>query len=770
VSKFISLHNHSDHSILDGCAKISEIVARAKALDQDAISITDHGTISGVIQFYEECKKNDIKPILGSEFYVCDSDASLKESTNRKARHLIVLAKNLEGYKDLIWLNNQAAYNYYYNPRVDINIVKQIASKGNLIGMSACIGGIISSEIFQEDSNAGSAKDVQSCRQLLRDNWFQFGCAKAIQWNAAFNGNFYLEVQDEGIPMQSVVIECFRKISEKTKIKVVATSDPHFASPEDAIAHEVIICSQTKKTLSDREEARSRGEDILFSDNTGYYVKGYEDIKDLFLEEEIATSVEIADQIENYEIELSKPKLPTYPIPDGFKDIDTFLWELCQDNLKAMDLDRDEYQERLWYEYEIFRDTKINGVSLNNYFIILWDIIKEVERLGSKAGVGRGSAAGCLISYLLGITRLDPIAYDLSFQRFFNTGRLSEGRVSLPDIDLDVSAEIRGDVIKYLKEKWGENNVIQIATFGTLQPKAAIKEVFRARGIDFEQANVLTKAFPETEIKQDDDASYTIDDALRVSDEFRNAMKDYKAEVELAKKIEGVKKSRGIHAAGVLISSEDINTFLPISYDSRSKTYMCSFEMGDAEKLCVKVDVLGLKLLTMFDLCQAKINKENIEEKKLDIQEEEDIVEEQNEGREEMSEETKEEVKEEVEQSDDVVEEATFEDMVVEYFSSIGFESKIYPWYLKFTGDKEFHIYVENNSKSIFAERDVGLEAFVDFVEEDSKTHFVMTFNKMTDEVYVVFPKNIKSGNKNIKPWGKIVDGKIVKGVPSEED
>jgi len=328
----------------------------------------------------------------------------------------------------------------------------------------------------------------------------------------------------------------------------------------------------------------------------------------------------------------------------------------------------------------------------------------------------------------------------------------------LPDIDLDVSAEIRQGVIDYLKRRWGENNVVQISTFGTLQPKAAIKEVFRARGIEFEKANILTKVFPDTEIKHDDDASYTIEDALRISDEFRDAMEPYKAEVELAKRIEGCIKSRGVHAAGVLISSEDVNTYLPLSYDAKSENYMCSFEMGDAEKFCVKVDILGLKLLTLFDLCSEKINeieKNGWPQKKEDIVVEtiEDVA---------IIEKDEKEIK---------MDEKTLEEIMLDYFSE-EYMINAFPiedgfvYYLtpKKTEKEEFIFGIIDNSKEIFVEeKGKYLNAILSsYGFWPVNTVIIAAYQK--EVVYSVSVDKIKSNDKSgaIKV-GKIVNGELVR-------
>ena len=744
MSKYVSIHNHSYLSLLDGLSSPKAIVSRAKELGHQAIALTDHGTISGVIQFYEECKKQEVKGMLGCEFYVSDGPASVKEKENKANRHLIVIAKNEDGYHDLIRLNNEAAYNFYHNPRIDKEIVRSIASKGNLIGSSACMAGIISSQLFVDLKEAAQQIDKEQCRKFLRPNWLEYGTLEAQDWQRVFAGNFYLEVQDEGMAVQKVIVDCLREISKKSGVPIVCSCDPHFSKPEDAIAHEIIICSQTKKTLSQREEERREGKDILFSDNSGYYIKDYDDIKDLFTEEEIENTINIADSVEDYEIELAKPKLPVFPVPEGFDNVDEFVYTKCNERLIELGISGDKrYTDRLCFEQDIFTNAKVNGISLNNYFAILWDIISEVYRLGSKPGVGRGSAAGCLTSYLLGITRLDPIEYELSFQRFFNTGRLSEGRVSLPDIDLDVSAELRPNIIEYLKNKWGENNVIQIATFGTLQPKAAIKEVFRARGIEFEKANVLTKAFPDAEIKHDDDAKYTIDDALRLSEEFREAMEPYKAELELAKKLEGCIKNRGIHAAGVLVSSEDVNSYLPLSYDARSKTYMCSFEMGDAEKFCVKVDILGLKLLTLFDLCTEKINEFDKngwpEEKEVEIEPESNTI---------------------VEEPEPIIEEKnmekTMDQIILNYFVASGYEVNKFAvkgnfWYhLVSAGNMKLRpisLCLAESTKNIFADRAKYVQDYVDMFGETDGEYFIAGVHS-GKSVYIVDVKEVVANNK----------------------
>lgn len=743
MNNYVLLHNHSFYSLLDSASSPKSMTERAKSLGMKSIAITDHGSLSGIIKFYEECKKNDIKPILGIELYVSKQDSSIKEKENSRHNHLIVLAKNFEGYKDLIKMSNMAAYDFYRNPRLSYDKIKEVAKKGNLIGMSACIAGVIAEELFTDSREAFSKNTEEEVREFLKEDWLEVGVELNKKWKKAFKGNWFLEMQDEGLAAQKVVKECIREISKKTKTPAVPSCDAHFSNPEDSFAHEIMICSNTRDTMESREEKRARGEDILFSDNATYYIKSYDEMLDAFTEEELNNTLLVDDLIEKFHIETKKPRIPEFPIPNGFRDINDFVYKTCIKRLKEIGkYDSKEYLDRFEFEYKIFSETEINNVCLNNYFAILWDIVKYVESLGSKCGVGRGSAAGCITSYLLGITRLDPVEHKLSFQRFFNTGRLSKDNVSLPDIDLDVSAELRGKVIEHLKEMWGDNNVLQIATFGTLQPKAALKEVFRAKGVDFDIANAITRAFPDAEIKHDEDSSYTIEDAIKISDEFRDMVEPYKAEVELAKKLEGIIKSRGIHAAGVLISSEDVNNYLPITYDAKSKSFMCSLDMGDAEKFCVKVDILGLKLLSIFDDCVKKINEtgDDFYVESLDFIEYNDNVEK------DKSKEIKVNQSESNSKSKEkTVEDINLYDVVVKYFQRKEYNvtknritNKNYTMDVETGFDyikakkkgKTVHVYIEDDPRNIFGDRKGEICDYIDCTRHWAGDYYVFTMWK----------------------------------------
>jgi DNA polymerase-3 subunit alpha len=608
MNNFTLFHNHSYYSILDGLQSPKDIVSRAVELGMKTVGISDHGSLSGIIKFYRACKEKNIKPMIGCEFYL-GNEVEGERSNN----HIIIIAKNYNGYKDLIKLNNFAAKNFYFKPRLTFDKIAEVAKNKNIIACGACIIGRVSTELFTNYKEAFSQIDEENCRKFLKDNWLEAGCLEANRWKSIFGDDFYLEAMIEGHPAQVVVLSCFREISKQTGIPLCASCDSHFSRPEDAIAHEVMICTQTKTTLAERANRKASGEDILFSDNSQYYMHSYEEMFEKFAQEEINNTFLMSEKVENYEIELGSPKIPQIVVPEKYTNVDEYVYDLCLIKLKELKKHKDkEYIDRLNFEYETFKNAKVSGTTLNAYFALLLDIVDFVKKAGSIPGVGRGSAAGSLVSYLLGITRIDPIETQLSFQRFFNTGRLSEGHISLPDVDLDVSADIKDDVIKHLKEKWGDNKVLPISTFGELKPKSAIKDTFRVCGVPFEQSNVLTKMFPDQEIKHDDDTENTIQGALDISEEFRTAFEPYKKEIELAKAIEGTVRNKGIHAAGVLISSTDVDEYLPLEWDAKSKSLVCAFDMKDSECFCVKIDILGLKLLSVFDIVQREINRRKI--------------------------------------------------------------------------------------------------------------------------------------------------------------
>ena len=623
---YTPLHVHI-FSLLDSISCVDKFVERAKEIGSTSLALTDHGTMAGAIKFHTECNKQGIKPILGLEAYICDKPATQKDEKNRSLMHLILLAKNLEGWYDLVKINNisNKGEHFYYNPRAHFDDIKEITKKGNLIGMSACIGGIIATKLFDNYKDAYREKTYEAVQSCLKKDWLKVGIAETKKWHDAFDGNFYLEVQNEGMASQTVVRDCLRKVSQSTGIKVVATTDSHFPEKLDAVEHEILISSQTGMSLAKRQEKRTAGQDLLFFDNSQYFIKSHKEMVETgFTEEEIANTNFVADQVEEFELKAKNPRLPVFPLPDGVTDKEKFFVDLCKKGLKRIGKENDkEYKDRANMEFSIFKSVKTEKASLLDYFLIIWGIIEEIKRIDSITPVGRGSAAGCLCSYLLDITKVDPIKYELSFQRFFNTGRLSEGRVSLPDIDLDCGHLHRKELIVYLKEKYGEENVTLLVTYGTLAPKAALKEVLKAYSVPFDEANHFTKQFPEEELKQDEDFKYTIEDALKISPEFKELAENYKAQVASAIKLQGCKKSRGIHPAAVIINDEPLSNIIPLAWDTKSKSLVCAFEMNDAEFVgLTKFDLLGLKLITVFQLCTEKINDKKIKATKLKVDDE----------------------------------------------------------------------------------------------------------------------------------------------------
>lgn len=626
MNNYTPLHVHI-FSILDSISCVDKFVERAKDIGSTSLALTDHGTLAGAIDFHSECKKQGIKPILGLEAYICEQPSNVRDDSNRSLMHLVLLAKNLEGWYDLIKINNisNRGENFYYNPRAHLDDIIEITKKGNLIGMSACIAGVVATQLFDDYKGAYKEKTEQGVALCLKENCIEAGIKEAKRWSDAFSGNFYLEIQNEGLASQKIVMNCLREISKKAKIPLVATGDAHFPNQDYTVEHEILVCSQTKTNMSARQAKRAAGEDIMFADNSGYYIKSYDEMKEGgFTDEELNATNIIADQIEEFELKAEVPRLPVFPLPEGYKNNEELFIKLCKEGLKRIGKENDqEYKDRANMEFNIFKGVKTDKANLLDYFLIVWDIVEEIKRLGSTTPVGRGSAAGCLCSYLIGVTKVDPIEYNLSFQRFFNTGRLSEGRIAMPDIDLDCASTIRQDLVKYLKEKYGNENVAQIATRGTLAPKAALKEVMRAYDIPFDEANEFTKKFPEKELKQDEDSKYTIQDGLNISPEFKEMAEKYKAQVESAIKLENNVKSRGIHAAAVIISDEPISNITPLVWDTKSKSSICAFEMGAAEEIgLIKFDLLGLKLLSVLDLCQEKINDKKIKPIKLELDDE----------------------------------------------------------------------------------------------------------------------------------------------------
>ncbi|MGC2872390.1 DNA polymerase III subunit alpha [Ihubacter sp. mB4P-1] len=556
---FTHLHVHTEYSLLDGAARITDVVARAKELGMDSLAITDHGVMFGVIDFYKECKKQGIKPVIGCEVYTAARTMHDKDADKDKYQgHLVLLAKNNDGYKNLIKIVSKGfTEGYYYKPRIDKDVLR--AHSGGIIALSACLAG-----------------KVQSCL-LNRD--YEGAKAEAKTMDEIFgHGNFYLELQDQGLDEEAMINPQLVKLSKELEIPLVATNDVHYVKQEDAEAHDVLLAIQTATTIDDEKRMRFP--------NDQFYLKSEDEMRKIFAyaPEAIENTHKIAMECD-VEFVFGDYHLPEF-IPPAGKTNQQYLRELCQQGLvDRYDEITPELQERLDYELGV-----IENMGYVEYFLIVWDFIDFAKRNGIMVGPGRGSAAGSLVAYTLRITDLDPIRYSLIFERFLNPER-----VSMPDIDIDFCIERRGEVIDYVIKKYGKENVSQIITFGTMKAKAAIRDVGRALNLSYAEADRVAKAIPF-------DLKMTIDKALDMNPELK-AMYESDARIakviDMSRAIEGMPRHASTHAAGVVISKLPLDEYVPLYMSD--KGVATQFNMTTIEELgLLKMDFLGLRNLTVI--------------------------------------------------------------------------------------------------------------------------------------------------------------------------
>lgn len=561
TGKFVHLHVHSEYSLLDGANRIKDLISRVKELGMDSVAMTDHGVMYGVIDFYQEAKKNDIKPIIGCESYVAPRTRFDKENiSDAKNYHIILLAETDEGYHNLMKLISiSSVEGFYFKPRVDKDLLRKY-SKG-IIGLSACIGGEIPSHIL--DGNYEKAK------------------TSALEYREIFGeNNFYLELQINGIEEQALVNQGLIKISKETGIPLVATNDVHYLKREDAKAQEVLMCIQTGKRLSDDDRMKFQSDEL--------YLKTPEEMIENFsaLPDAIENTLKISDRC-NVEIEFGKPVLPEFKIP-GDKDAFQYLKELCHVGMikRYGDLPSDEVVKRLEYELSV-----INQMGYVDYFLIVWDFIRYAKEQNIMVGPGRGSGAGSLVAYCLGITNIDSLKYNLIFERFLNPER-----VSMPDFDVDFCYERRGEVIDYVVTKYGADKVAQIVTFGTLQARAAIKDVGRVLDIQYAEVDRIAKMIPRNV------GNITIEKAIEINPDLKKAYdSDIKIKelIDTSIQLEGMPRHTSTHAAGVVISRNPLTEYVPVQ--KVEGNIITQFSMGNLDKLgLLKVDFLGLRTLTVI--------------------------------------------------------------------------------------------------------------------------------------------------------------------------
>ncbi|GAB6118146.1 DNA polymerase III subunit alpha [Thermoanaerobacter brockii subsp. lactiethylicus] len=556
---FVHLHVHSEYSLLDGSCRIKDLIARTKELNMKAIAITDHGVMYGVIDFYKEAVAQGIKPIIGCEIYVAPRSMQDREyGIDNENYHLVLLAKDMTGYKNLMKIVTVASIEgFYYKPRVDREFLKE-HSEG-LIALSACLAGEVPSYILRGEYE--KAKEA------------------ALFYDSIFGrGNFYLELQDHGILEQQKVNKELIRLSKETGIPLVATNDVHYLEKKDAKAHEVLLCIQTGKTIDD--------EDRMSFPTDEFYLKSPEEMENLFscCKEAIENTEKITDMC-NVEFEFNKTKLPKYDLPEGVDSYE-YLRNLCYEGLyKRYKNPSKEVIERLDYELSV-----IKQMGYVDYFLIVWDFIKFAKDNGIMTGPGRGSAAGSLVAYTLGITNIDPIKYNLLFERFLNPER-----VSMPDIDSDFCYERRQEVIDYVVKKYGKDNVAQIITFGTMAARAVIRDVGRALNYPYAEVDVIAKMIPF-------ELGMTIDKALSLNPELKARYENeekVKQLIDISRSLEGLPRHASTHAAGVVISKEPLVNYVPLQKNEDS--IVTQFPMTTLEELgLLKMDFLGLRTLTVI--------------------------------------------------------------------------------------------------------------------------------------------------------------------------
>lgn len=558
---FAHLHVHTEFSLLDGSNKIKEYVSRVKELGMNSAAITDHGVMYGVIDFYREAKKQGINPILGCEVYVAPNSRFDREITGGDDRyyHLVLLAENEEGYANLTKIVSKGfVEGYYYKPRVDKELLRKY-HKG-IIALSACLAGEVA--------------------RFLTKGLYEEAKKTALEYQEIFGeGNFFLELQDHGIPEQGLVNQQLFKMSEETGIELVATNDIHYTYAEDAKPHDILLCIQTGKKLSDENRMRY--------DGGQYYVKSEEEMLRLFpyAKQALENTQKIADRC-HVEIEFGVTKLPKYDVPDGYTSWE-YLQKLCYEGLEKRYGDpSEELKDRLSYELET-----IHQMGYVDYFLIVWDFIKYAKDHGISVGPGRGSAAGSIVSYCLEITTIDPIRYQLLFERFLNPER-----VSMPDIDVDFCYERRQEVIDYVTRKYGKDCVAQIVTFGTLAARGVIRDVGRVMDLPYAYVDSISKMIPQ-------ELGITIDKALKMNPDLKKLYDTDETVtnlIDMAKRLEGLPRHCSMHAAGVVICQKPVDEYVPLSR-AADGTITTQFIMTTLEELgLLKMDFLGLRTLTVI--------------------------------------------------------------------------------------------------------------------------------------------------------------------------
>ena len=608
MKNYTPLHCHSMYSLLDGLSKPSQMVERCLEIGASACAITDHGTIAGAVKFYNQMKKSNIKPILGCAIYLCDQAADIQDKTNRALTHFLILAKNLRGWNKLISLvseSNRPDF-FYHKPRLNLESLAPFCD-GDLIGMCGHMGSLLSDKIMVGDQMDPDWKNKGV--QLIGTLKDMFGAE-----------NLFLEAQlmdANNNPSQILITDAVRELGKLTRTKVVCTPDAHYAKKEDAIDQRILLCNNLKTTMPEISRKISNNEDVplsCFFTSDNFHILSQEEMREIHTEEEIDNTNLVESLCEDYDIH-SRPRLPPFKCDTT---PDEHLRQLCRDGWKAKISDniskehQGVYLDRIKYELDI-----LQGAGLSSYFLIVQDIVEHIRDNNWLPGPGRGSAAGCLVSYLIGITGIDPIKYSLMFDRFYNSGRNTADRVSMPDIDVDVPVDKREHIIQYIKDTYGSAQVCQMVTFNTIKGRGAIKDVLRVYGnVSFEEMNNITKNIPD-EAKIADDLQDMKDETGEASiirwalenqgerlKEWCYIGENQQLEGPLAKRfeqairLEGTKVHQSKHAAGVVIADSELSSLCPMVYDTKTKSRIAGMEMEDLESIgIVKFDILGVAML-----------------------------------------------------------------------------------------------------------------------------------------------------------------------------
>ena len=569
MADFVHLHVHSEYSLLDGMNRIKDLPVRAKELGMKAIALTDHGVMYGAVDFYKECKKNDIKPIIGCEVYVAprtrfDKEAGIDNSYN----HLILLAKNKVGYQNLSKLVSLSFIEgYYYKPRIDLEILEKYSE--GLICLSACLAGSLSQAIIHDDME--KAEEI------------------ALWHKKLFGDDYYIEIQHNGLRQQIMVNQKLIELARKLNIPLAATNDAHYTYKEDAYYHEVLLCIQTGKRMSDEDRMKFETEE--------FYIKSPEEMSEYFSEviDAVENTVKIADKVD-YDFEFGVTKLPNYDVPKEFETHYDYFYDLCQKGIRNRygENPSKEVMDRLEYEISV-----IKKMGYVDYFLIVWDYINYAKSVGIPVGPGRGSGAGSIAAYAIGITDIDPLKYGLIFERFLNPER-----ISMPDFDVDFDYERRGEVIEYVERKYGKDHVSQIITFGTMAARMVIRDVGRVLDYPYSETDKLAKMIPM-------EVHITIAKALEQNRELKELYdtdEQVKQLLDIAMKLEGMPRQASTHACGIVITKDPVDSYVPLYVNEGNIS--TQYTMNLLEELgLLKMDFLGLRTLTVISDTEKLVKK-----------------------------------------------------------------------------------------------------------------------------------------------------------------